>query len=170
MNEKNESISYEDRMRLFETTELYGMKILHIFYKKLAYNEDLQQEMRIARWKAAMEYDPSRGIKFPAFAKKRILEHVSAECYRMKRQRKIQLALLRKSKMTFSNGEIEDDYSEIEFIDFVEHLPWPANEILFLKHEGYKQIEIAKMLDLPEYQVSRELKRALKKHAECEIA
>lgn len=44
------NLSHEDRMKLFETTELYGLKILHMFYKKLAYNEDLQQEMRIARW------------------------------------------------------------------------------------------------------------------------
>ena len=153
------NLSHEDRMKLFETTELYGLKILHMFYKKLAYNEDLQQEMRIARWQAAMEYDPSRGINFTAFAKKR-----------MRRQRKIQLTMIRKSKVDFPKSEVEDDYSAFEFLDFVEHLPWPANEILFLKHEGYKQIEIAKMLDLPEYQVSRELKRALKKHAECEIA
>ena len=167
---KMENLTHEDRMKLFETTELYGLKILHMFYKKLAYNEDLQQEMRIARWQAALEYDPSRGINFTAFAKKRILERVSAECYRMRRQRKIQLTMIRKSKVDFPKSEVEDDYSAFEFLDFVEHLPWPANEILFLKHEGYKQIEIAKMLDLPEYQVSRELKRALKKHAECEIA
>ena len=79
---KMENLTHEDRMKLFETTELYGLKILHMFYKKLAYNEDLQQEMRIARWQAALEYDPSRGINFTAFAKKRILERVSAECYR----------------------------------------------------------------------------------------
>lgn len=163
------SLTLEERVKYYEKTERYGYWILTNFFKELLHDEDAQQEMKLAIWQAAMDFDPERDIRFSAYCKKRVTDKIHELIYRVNHKEAIKMRIAQSCKE--GPSYYEDEHIEtLELLDFIERLPKVTKSIIDLRQQGYSQREIAQRLGLTDSKVSRELAKAKQLWNESEAA
>lgn len=129
-------------------------------------DEDLFQAGCIGLWKAAQRYDPSRGVRFSAYAGRWILNCILAELARRNEYRLVEgdIGELRLIDEDADPAAIVDSRLAAEWLQQQLELLTPeVRELVVLWAEGMKPREISVITGIPTKVVSDRLAKALKK-------
>lgn len=136
--------------------------------------EDIEQEMRIVLWKAVLNYDQSKGIKFNTFAM-RCMKNEYINLYRRNHTDK-----RKANEQIISLNEEEEERTKLDLLEspisvedqVLLNIEWPViwngleEEERLLLHHLYnctKQEEIGKALGINQHTVSRRKERVYNK-------
>lgn len=139
--------------------------ILHNKFPEYEFDDDIKQCGRLGLWKACLNYDYHKS-KFSTFAYRVIYNEILMEFRRLKRSfprgyMKVSFDDLLGEDFTVEEiiGEEDVNFTSSFITHYMSTIPDDKRYIFELYLKGYTQVEIAKMIDKSQAQVSRIIKQ-----------